>query len=55
MVASAEKLSKALPTAQEMMEKLALAEAEKALALVTLAFEVAPPPGLSSPSSILEK
>ena len=30
MVASAEKLSKALPTAQEMMEKLALAEAEKA-------------------------
>src|SRR5512146_2352124 len=30
-------------------------EAEKALALVTLAFEVAPPPGLSSPSSILEK
>jgi hypothetical protein len=30
MVASAEKLAKALPTAQEMMEKLALAEAEKA-------------------------
>jgi hypothetical protein len=30
MVASAEKLSKALPTAEEMMEKLALAEAEKA-------------------------
>jgi hypothetical protein len=30
MVASAEKLSKALPTAQEMMEKLALAEADKA-------------------------
>lgn len=30
MVASAEKLSKALPSAQEMMEKLALAEAEKA-------------------------
>ena len=30
MVASVEKLSKALPTAQEMMEKLALAEAEKA-------------------------
>jgi hypothetical protein len=30
MAASAEKLSKALPTAQEMMEKLALAEAEKA-------------------------
>src|SRR5262245_35034465 len=30
-------------------------EAEKALALVTLALEVAPPPGLSSPSSILEK
>jgi hypothetical protein len=30
MGASAEKLSKALPTAQEMMEKLALAEAEKA-------------------------
>jgi hypothetical protein len=30
MVASAEKLSKSLPTAQEMMEKLALAEAEKA-------------------------
>ena len=30
MVASAEKVSKALPTAQEMMEKLALAEADKA-------------------------
>ena len=30
MVASAEKLAKGLPTAQEMMEKLALAEAEKA-------------------------
>jgi hypothetical protein len=30
MVASAEKLSKALPTAQEMMQKLALAEAQKA-------------------------
>ena len=30
MVASADKLSKGLPTAQEMMEKLALAEAEKA-------------------------
>jgi hypothetical protein len=30
MVASAEKVSKGLPTAQEMMEKLALAEAEKA-------------------------
>jgi hypothetical protein len=30
MVASSEKLSKGLPTAQEMMEKLALAEAEKA-------------------------
>jgi hypothetical protein len=30
MVTSAEKLSKALPTAQEMMEKLALAEADKA-------------------------
>src|SRR6476646_7575713 len=30
-------------------------EAEKALALVTLAFEVVPPPGLSSPSSVLEK
>jgi hypothetical protein len=30
VVASAEKLSKALPTAQEMMEKLALAEADKA-------------------------
>ena len=30
MVASADKLSKALPTAQEMMEKLALAEAKKA-------------------------
>ena len=30
MVASADKLSKALPTALEMMEKLALAEAEKA-------------------------
>jgi hypothetical protein len=30
MVASPDKLSKALPTAQEMMEKLALAEAKKA-------------------------
>ena len=30
MVASAEKLSKGLPTAQALMEKLALAEAEKA-------------------------
>jgi hypothetical protein len=30
MVASADKPSKGLPTAQEMMEKLALAEAEKA-------------------------
>jgi hypothetical protein len=30
MVASSEKLSKGLPTAEEMMEKLALAEAEKA-------------------------
>jgi hypothetical protein len=30
MVASAEKASKALPTAQQMMEKLALAEADKA-------------------------
>ena len=30
MVASAEKLSKGLPTAQDLMEKLALAEAEKA-------------------------
>jgi len=30
MVVSAEKLSKALPTAEQMMEKLALAEAEKA-------------------------
>ena len=30
MVVSAEKLSKGLPTAQEMMEKIALAEAEKA-------------------------
>jgi hypothetical protein len=30
MVASADKLSKPLPTAQEVMEKLALAEAEKA-------------------------
>jgi hypothetical protein len=30
MVASADKLSKGLPTAQQMMEKLALAEAEKA-------------------------
>jgi hypothetical protein len=30
MVASAEKLANGLPTAQEMMEKLALAEAEKA-------------------------
>jgi hypothetical protein len=30
MVASADKLSKGLPTAQELMEKLALAEAEKA-------------------------
>jgi hypothetical protein len=30
MVASADKLAKALPTAQEMMEKLALAEAKKA-------------------------
>ena len=30
MVASADKSSKGLPTAQEMMEKLALAEAEKA-------------------------
>ncbi len=30
MVASADKLAKGLPTAQEMMEKLALAEAEKA-------------------------
>jgi hypothetical protein len=30
MVASANKLSKGLPTAQELMEKLALAEAEKA-------------------------
>jgi len=30
MVVSAEKLSKGLPTAQEMMEKFALAEAEKA-------------------------
>ena len=30
MVASADKLSKGLPTAQEVMEKLALAEAEKA-------------------------
>ena len=30
MVASADKLSKGLPTAQEMMEKLALAEAAKA-------------------------
>jgi hypothetical protein len=30
VVASAEKLSKALPTAQEMVEKLALAEADKA-------------------------
>jgi hypothetical protein len=30
MVISAEKLSKGLPTAQEMMEKIALAEAEKA-------------------------
>ena len=30
MVASAEKLSKVLPTAQDLMEKLALAEAEKA-------------------------
>jgi hypothetical protein len=30
MVATADKLSKGLPTAQEMMEKLALAEAEKA-------------------------
>jgi hypothetical protein len=30
MAASAEKSSKALPTAQEMMEKLALAEADKA-------------------------
>jgi hypothetical protein len=30
MVASAEKSSKGLPTAQEVMEKLALAEAEKA-------------------------
>ena len=30
MVASADKLPKGLPTAQEMMEKLALAEAAKA-------------------------
>ena len=30
MVASAEKSSKGLPTAQEVMEKLALAEAKKA-------------------------
>src|SRR6476646_7877164 len=30
-------------------------EAENALVLVTLALEVAPPPGLSSPSSVLEK
>ena len=30
MVASADKLSKGLPTAQEMMEKLAFAEAAKA-------------------------
>ena len=30
MVATADKLSKGLPTAQEMMEKLALAEADKA-------------------------
>ena len=30
MVAGAEKSSKGLPTAQELMEKLALAEAEKA-------------------------
>ena len=30
-------------------------EAEKALALFTLALEVAPPPGLSSPSSSFEK
>jgi hypothetical protein len=30
MVAGAEKSSKGLPTAQEMMEKLALAEAKKA-------------------------
>jgi hypothetical protein len=31
MVASADKLAKGLPTAQEMMEKLALAEADKGL------------------------
>ena len=30
MIASADKLSKPLPTAQEVMEKLALAECEKA-------------------------